>query len=80
MHRCLPLLKNRRKLDILFFLNVDPPKLLSWPFLLDTINNPNALNKSNEDTTRWVDQHCSYVLGIMMVNYFGLANFLHYLY
>jgi hypothetical protein len=41
MHRCLPLLKNRRKLVFLSFTNLDP-QALSWPFLLDVIDNPNA--------------------------------------
>jgi hypothetical protein len=29
MHWCLPFLKNKRKLDILRFMNVDPHKLLT---------------------------------------------------
>jgi hypothetical protein len=41
MYRCLPLLKNRRKLVFLRFLNVDP-QALTQPFLLDVIDNPNA--------------------------------------
>jgi hypothetical protein len=41
MHYCLPLLKNRRKLVFLSFMNVDP-RALTWPFLLDVIDNPNA--------------------------------------
>jgi hypothetical protein len=41
MHRRLPLLKNTRKLVFLSFMNVDS-QALSWPFLLDVIDNPNA--------------------------------------
>jgi hypothetical protein len=41
MHQCLPLLKNRRKLVFLSFMNVGP-QALTWPFLLDVIDNPNA--------------------------------------
>jgi hypothetical protein len=36
MHRCLSLLKNRRKLVFLSFMNVDPQDL-TWPFLLNVI-------------------------------------------
>jgi hypothetical protein len=32
MHRCLPLLKNGRKLVFLSFTNVDPQKFLTWLF------------------------------------------------
>jgi hypothetical protein len=35
------LLKNRRKLDFLSFMNIDP-QALTWSFLLDVIDNPNA--------------------------------------
>jgi hypothetical protein len=42
MHRCLPLLKNRRKLVFLSFTNVDPHKLLTWHFLLDVVDNPKS--------------------------------------
>jgi hypothetical protein len=41
MHRCLPLLKNRRKLVFLASL-ILTPKALTWHFLLDVIDNPNA--------------------------------------
>jgi hypothetical protein len=41
MHQFLPLLKNRRKLVFLRFSNVDP-QALTWPFLLDMIDNTNA--------------------------------------
>jgi hypothetical protein len=41
MHRCLPLLKNRRKLVFLSFINVDP-EALTWYFLLDVLDNPNV--------------------------------------
>jgi hypothetical protein len=41
MQRCLPLLKNRRKLIFLSFMNVDP-QALTRPFLFDVIDNPNA--------------------------------------
>jgi hypothetical protein len=38
----LSLLKNGRKLVSLSFTNIDPQKLLTRPFLLDVIDNPNA--------------------------------------
>jgi hypothetical protein len=41
MHRCLPLLTNRKKLVFLRFTNVDP-QALTWHFFLDVIDNPNA--------------------------------------
>jgi hypothetical protein len=40
MHRCLPLLKNRRKLVFLSFTNVNPHKLLPWLLLLDDVTKP----------------------------------------
>jgi hypothetical protein len=42
MHRYLHLLQNRRKLVFLSFMNVDPHKLLTWPFLLDVEDNPKS--------------------------------------
>jgi hypothetical protein len=39
MHRCLPLLKNRRKLVFLSFTNVNPQKLLTSLILLDVVTN-----------------------------------------
>jgi hypothetical protein len=39
MHRCLPLLKNGRKLVFLHFTNVDPQKLLTWLFLIHVVTN-----------------------------------------
>jgi hypothetical protein len=50
MHRCLPLLKNRRKLLFLHFSNVDPQELhLGFSFLTSyttlSHNEMNDLNK-----------------------------------
>jgi hypothetical protein len=39
MHRCLPLLRKRRKLVFLSFMNVDPHKPLTRLLLLDIITN-----------------------------------------
>jgi hypothetical protein len=39
MHRCLPLLKNRRKLVFLSFTNVDP-KAPTWIFMNDIVTKP----------------------------------------
>jgi hypothetical protein len=56
MHRCLPLLKNRRKLVFLRFSNVDPQELqhgfsflTSYTTLMQ--NEMHDLNKSDKDTT-----------------------------
>jgi hypothetical protein len=66
MHRCLPLLKNRRKLVFLRFSNVDPQELrLGFPFLTSYTtlmqNKMHDLNKSDKDMTnqRWSTRYGS---------------------
>jgi hypothetical protein len=54
MHRCFPLLKNGRMLDLLSFTNVDPHNSdLAFPSRRCTGMECITLRMNDEDTTRW---------------------------